>query len=316
VEVAPRARRAERPRARQGDGFDVAVVDVKLPDASGVDLIRPAARGLPAGRGHARDGLRHRRHGDRRPPGGRLRVHPQVLPARGADQHRRAGDREDRSSSASARSTSAATAPSSTRRHAHRRARQAGKVTLFNPRLSALTGHPLRGGGRGAFSPRLFSTRPITRSSTSRTSPRSTGGDAVDVDVGLRDAMGAIRRVRWHLSGARNPASKRDLIYGVGIDVTERRALESAPPTPRPSTPWRPSRSASPTRSGTRSTPPCWSCTCSAAPSIKLSEPPLRDPMKRRVTHRGERDQAPGAPAHRLPGARAPARPAQASRSI
>ena len=43
--------------------------------------------------------------------------------------------------------------------------------------------------------------------------------------MGLRDAVGAIRRVRWHLSGVRG-GKRTDLVYGIGIDVTERRALE------------------------------------------------------------------------------------------
>src|SRR3954464_14266659 len=36
-------------RAANRDGFDVAVVDVKLPDASGVDLIRPLRACSPQG---------------------------------------------------------------------------------------------------------------------------------------------------------------------------------------------------------------------------------------------------------------------------
>src|SRR5262249_4444447 len=49
-------------------------------------------------------------------------------------------------------------------------------------------------------------------------------GEAAEVEIGMSDAGGAIRRVRWHLSAVR--ALRAYLVYGIGIDVTERRALE------------------------------------------------------------------------------------------
>ena len=47
VALAPDAQRGLA--AAQRSGFDVAVVDVKLPDASGVDLIRPLRAAAPLG---------------------------------------------------------------------------------------------------------------------------------------------------------------------------------------------------------------------------------------------------------------------------
>ncbi len=52
------------------------------------------------------------------------------------------------------------------------------------------------------------------------------GDAAVEVDVGLRDKVGAIRRVRWHFSRVRGAKNRAELLYGIGIDITERRALE------------------------------------------------------------------------------------------
>src|SRR6185437_10105793 len=52
------------------------------------------------------------------------------------------------------------------------------------------------------------------------------GDTAAEVETGLREGGGAIRRVRWHLSGVRGAKRRSSLVYGIGIDVTERRALE------------------------------------------------------------------------------------------
>ncbi|MGH7329280.1 MAG: two-component system sensor histidine kinase NtrB, partial [Polyangiaceae bacterium] len=47
------------------------------------------------------------------------------------------------------------------------------------------------------------------------------------VETGFTDTnAGGHRRIRWHLSGASEEEDARDLVYGIGIDVTERRALE------------------------------------------------------------------------------------------
>lgn len=48
-----------------------------------------------------------------------------------------------------------------------------------------------------------------------------------EFEVGMRDAKGAARRVLWHLSGVNEEDPKNpDHVYGIGVDATERRALE------------------------------------------------------------------------------------------
>jgi signal transduction histidine kinase len=47
-----------------------------------------------------------------------------------------------------------------------------------------------------------------------------------EVEAGLLDPRGGVRRIRWHLSGVRDARGELDLVYGIGLDVTERRALE------------------------------------------------------------------------------------------
>lgn len=50
---------------------------------------------------------------------------------------------------------------------------------------------------------------------------------AREIDVGMHDAQGAVRRVRWHLSHVHDEGlDTPDHVYGIGVDVTARRALE------------------------------------------------------------------------------------------
>jgi signal transduction histidine kinase len=49
---------------------------------------------------------------------------------------------------------------------------------------------------------------------------------STEVEVGVRDSVGAIRRVRFHLSPVIGPGKRVELVYGIGIDVTARRGLE------------------------------------------------------------------------------------------
>jgi len=61
------------------------------------------------------------------------------------------------------------------------------------------------------------------------------GARAPDVETGFRSSVAATardaelssaRRVRWHLSSAPQVGAEAELVYGIGIDVTERRLLE------------------------------------------------------------------------------------------
>jgi PAS domain S-box-containing protein len=54
------------------------------------------------------------------------------------------------------------------------------------------------------------------------------GGRTVAVEAGFFDgvAPSTARRMEWHLSAVQKSSTGPDLVYGIGVDVTERRALE------------------------------------------------------------------------------------------
>jgi PAS domain S-box-containing protein len=100
----------------------------------------------------------------------------------------------------------------------------AGAVVLFNPRLAELTG----------ASPEVATGRPFVGSWVDEPDRRrfdaalrtalETG--VSEVEGGVVGADGAVRHVRWHLSAAREPDGGGERVYGIGVDVTARRALE------------------------------------------------------------------------------------------
>jgi len=171
-EVVTASRGEEALAIAQTHGFDVAIVDVKLPDASGVDLIRPLRAASPLS---------------------------EVVLITGF-------------------------------------ASVDARVVLMNRKASAFAG--------------VTSDDALGRSFTESWIPpedRSKVRDAIaqtqhadrarEVETGFLDSSGATkRRVRWHLSRAREDggtarasqaaASASDVVYAIGIDVTERRALE------------------------------------------------------------------------------------------
>jgi len=111
-----------------------------------------------------------------------------------------------------------------------------GHVGLCNPRLSALTGvvadaaigRPFNTFVDEADHKKLelavAAAWGTQRPPSER--PLPPGARPTEVELGLRDAMGAIRRVRWHFSGVRSARDVPAMAYGIGVDVTERRALE------------------------------------------------------------------------------------------
>ena len=58
-----------------GERFDVALIDLKLPDRAGLDLVEPLARANPRREVHHHDGIRFPREHDRRASAERLRLH-------------------------------------------------------------------------------------------------------------------------------------------------------------------------------------------------------------------------------------------------
>jgi PAS domain S-box-containing protein len=211
-------------RAR-AEGFDVAVVDVKLPDASGVDLIRPLRAASPDGEIILVTGF--------------ATVDTAIAALRaGAFAFILKSFRPEELISAVAQAIEKIQLKRE-RQEYERRYRaiveaadvlivgldEAGKVALFNPRLAALTGVSAEEAIGMPFA-EAFLEEGDAKKLHQAIAAAMEGTNAVEVEVGQRDAMGAFRRVRWHLSGVRAPRRKRDLVYGIGIDATARRALE------------------------------------------------------------------------------------------
>lgn len=209
----------------KAEGFDVAVVDVKLPDASGVDLIRPLRAASPDGEIILVTGF--------------ATVDTAIAALRaGAFAFILKSFRPEELISAVAQAIEKIQLKRE-RQEYERRYRaiveaadvlilgldESGKVALFNPRLAALTGIAADE-AIGIPFVEGFLDEADHKKLNQALQAALEGATAVEVEVGLRDAMGAFRRVRWHLSGVRGPRRKRDLVYGIGIDVTARRALE------------------------------------------------------------------------------------------
>jgi len=211
--------------AARRDGFDVAVVDVKLPDASGVDLIRPLRAASPLGEIVLVTGF--------------ATVDTAIAALRaGAFAFILKSFRPEELISTVEQALEKI-ALKREREEYERRYRALvdaadvlivgldgeGRVSLFNPRLSALTGvDPDAAIGRLFWEG--FHDESDQKKLQHTFASASDTDVAHEVEVGLRDGMGAIRRVRWHLSGVRGAREGPDVVYGIGIDVTERRALE------------------------------------------------------------------------------------------
>lgn len=225
VEVALAQDGKEGLAAARRDGFDVAVVDVKLPDASGLELIGPLRAASP--------------HGEIVLVTGFATVDAAMAALRaGAFAFILKSFRPEELISTVAQAIEKITLKRE-REELERRYRAIidaadvlilgltaeGRVALFNPRLSALTGVACDAAIGMPFSEALVDETEQRRFNQSLLSVVE-GAAAAEVEVGVRDAMGAIRRVRWHLSGVRDSSGQTDLVYGIGIDVTERRALE------------------------------------------------------------------------------------------
>jgi PAS domain S-box-containing protein len=272
VALAPDAQRGLA--AAQHDAFDVAVVDVKLPDASGVDLIRPLRAAAP--------------HGEIVLVTGFATVDTAIAALRaGAFAFILKSFRPEELISTVEQALEKI-ALKREREEYERRYRALvdaadvlivgldaeGRIALFNRRLCALTGVESDDAIGRLFGEAFLDEADQKKLSQAFLAARD-GDAASEVEVGLRDAVGAIRRVRWHLSGVapshprlrshgragkgtasagqdrrsttaahghaaqdgrdgrpstrpapRASADEVELVYGIGIDVTERRALE------------------------------------------------------------------------------------------
>jgi PAS domain S-box-containing protein len=225
VHLAPDASRGLA--AAEREGFDVAVVDVKLPDGSGVELMRPLRAAAPQGEIILVTGF--------------ATVDTAIAALRaGAFAFILKSFRPDELISTVAQALEKI-ALKREREEYERRYRALvdaadvlivgldphGSVTLFNMRLSKLTGV-----AKAAALGKPFAETFVDEADHKRllhavaTALAGIEGPAAEVEAGLRDAVGAVRRVRWHFSGVRGTPRQKPLVYGIGLDVTERRALQ------------------------------------------------------------------------------------------
>lgn len=211
--------------AARRDGFDVAVVDVKLPDGSGVDLIRPLRAASP--------------HGEIVLVTGFATVDTAIAALRaGAFAFILKSFRPEELISAVEQALEKIALKREREEYARRYRAiveaadvlivgldPEGRVVLFNPRAAALTGVDADAAIGRAFGETFVDEADQKRLQQALSAARD-GDAAVEVEIGLRDAAGAVRRVRWHLSGVHSDRRPAEIVYGIGIDVTERRALE------------------------------------------------------------------------------------------
>ena len=201
-------------------GFDVAIVDVKLPDASGVDLIQPLRERAPlsevvliTGFASVDAAIAALRSGafafvlkSFRPEELISTVEQAITKV----QLKREREELERRYRALVELTDVLVVGLDDR----------DCVGLFNPKATAVTKVT---GEQALGRPFLESWIPPedhSRMKDAIAQARATG--AREVETGFSEPR---RRVRWHLSWAPEEGG-RGMVYGIGIDVTERRALE------------------------------------------------------------------------------------------
>jgi len=215
-------------------GFDVALVDVKLPDGSGVDLIPPLRDASPnseivliTGFASMDAAIAALRAGAFAMILKSFRPDELVTTVRQAlTKSRLSREREELE-------------------HRYRAVAEltdvlvlgidaAGRVVLFNRKAAELAGVSVDAAvGRdfvAAWIPpddrgRMVEALALARESPAQTKARPRPRHS-DVETGFV-ATGADepRKIRWHLAGSVDPTAG-EIVYGIGIDVTERRALE------------------------------------------------------------------------------------------
>jgi PAS domain S-box-containing protein len=239
IEVVTASRGDEGLAIAHARGFDVAIVDVKLPDASGVDLIPALRRASPFGEvvlitgfasmdaaiGALRSGAFAFVPKSFRPEELLSTVEQALTKVRLARER----DELERRYRALVELTDVVVIGLDV----------ADRVALFNRKASLFAGvEP----GTALGCPFIESWIPeedrarmreaVTMARAGRTPEVETGfvelpGAEGPAHVSSRELREiAARRVRWHLSVAREAGEDAGLVYGIGIDVSERRALE------------------------------------------------------------------------------------------
>jgi PAS domain S-box-containing protein len=218
-------------RAATLHGFDVAIVDVKLPDATGVDLIRPLRAASPLGEIILITGF--------------ATVDSAISALRaGAFAFVLKSFRPEELIS-TVEQALAKVALKREREELERRYRvlveaadvlivaldREDKVALFNRRAADLVGIAPSEALGSPFVGSYIATEDRPRFANVVAEARVPTGSSgaplrAELEAGLLDASGGVRRIRWHLSGVPDALGEPDLVYGIGLDITERRALE------------------------------------------------------------------------------------------
>ena len=234
IEVVAAARGDDGLAIARTVGFDVAIVDVKLPDASGVDLIPQLRAGSPFGEvvlitgfasmdtaiGALRSGAFAFIPKSFRPEELVSTIEQALKKVRLARER----DELERRYRALVELTDVLVVGLDVR----------DCVALFNPKASKVAGV-----GSSEAIGRSFIDCWVSHEDRARMREAialARGGRAQEIETGFVDRppdgtswspeVPARRRVRWHLSMARDAGDAAPLVYGIGIDVTERRALE------------------------------------------------------------------------------------------
>lgn len=240
IEVVTASRGDEGLAEAQARGFDVAIVDVKLPDTSGVHLIPRLREACPLGEivlmtgfatmdaaiGALRSGAYAFVPKSFRPEELISTVEQAVSKVRLARER----DELERRYRALAELTDVLVVGIDSE----------DRVALFNRKAALYAGV---GAGEAVGRPFIQSCVPqedsarvleaVALARSGRTQEIEAWFDPIGPGRGARSISSsalrdtpARRRVRWHLSMARGGSEDASLVYGIGIDVTERRALE------------------------------------------------------------------------------------------
>jgi PAS domain S-box-containing protein len=225
LHVTVAARGSEALERAAQERFDVALVDVKLPDGSGVDLIAPLKLAAPGsevvlitGFGSVDAALAAMRSGAYAMILKSFRPEELVTTVRqalGKVRLQREREELERRYRAVVELTDVLVVAVDLE----------GRVALFNRKAAETARVPAEEALGADFVETFLSEPDRTRAremlslavSADRIPPR-------DSEVGFLVRGGAPRRVRFHLSAARE--GEVTLVYGIGIDITERRALE------------------------------------------------------------------------------------------
>jgi PAS domain S-box-containing protein len=208
-------------------GFDVAIVDVKLPDGSGVDVVRALRSACPMGEVVLITGFATVDSAIAALQAGAFAFllksfRPEELISAVEQAFAKVQLKQEREE---------------LERRQRARIETAGvlivavdadnRVVLFNPKIEQLTAGGIAMQVGGPFVASWVADE--GRERMEHALSRARGGHRnVEVEVGFVDGSGQspARRVQWHLSGVQASGGQADLVYGIGIDVTERRSLE------------------------------------------------------------------------------------------